>query len=200
MTLLSSIPAMLGLIFLAKPILITLFLRGNFTELDVLMTSKSLIMFSIGLPAFMLVKMLASAFYSQRDYKTPVKVGAVAILVNFIFNLILIKPLAHAGLALSTSIAAYVNAWLLLLKLRKTAMYEKYRYWLKLFIKLFSSAIIISCWLYYWCPEYLIWIYLSNTKKVLYLLALISSSILVYIISLLICGLRYSDIKGVTRT
>ena len=126
-TTLSAIPSMIGLACLASPILVTLFLRGNFTEVDVIMTSKSLVMFSIGLPAFMLVKVFASALYAQKDYKTPVKIGMIAILVNIILNLIFIRPLAHAGLALSTSLAGYVNAILLLINLRKTDIYQRYK-------------------------------------------------------------------------
>ena len=195
-TALSGIPSMIGLALLASPILVTLFLRGNFTEFDVTMTSKSLGMFSLGLPAFMLVKVFASALYAQKDYKTPVKVGLVAIVVNIILNLIFIKPLAHAGLALSTSLAGYVNAVLLLIFLRKTEVYQRYENWGNFFVKIFIAALSVVGWLYISSPDYDTWISLSSFEMISRLFYLIFSSMLIYFLILYICGFRYIDIKG----
>ncbi|MCW5588725.1 MAG: murein biosynthesis integral membrane protein MurJ [Legionellales bacterium] len=105
-----GIPATLGLYLLSGPILATLFHYGEFKIHDVVMASQSLQAFSLGIPAFMLIKILASGFYARQDIKTPVKIGVIALITNTLLNLILIFPLAHAGLALATSLAAWLNA------------------------------------------------------------------------------------------
>ena len=105
--LLIGVPAALGLGLLADGLLSTLFQHGAFDRHSVIMSARSLIAFSLGLPAFMLIKILATSFYAQKNISTPVKIACVALLVNLVLNFILIKPLAHAGLALSTSIAAW---------------------------------------------------------------------------------------------
>ena len=112
--LLVGIPSSLGLLILAGPLLATLLGHGKFNAFDVMMTRESLMTFAIGVQAFMLVKVLASGFYAKQNIKTPVKVAAFSMLCNMVLNAILIFPLAHAGLALATSISAYVNAGLLL--------------------------------------------------------------------------------------
>ena len=112
-TMLIGIPAGLGLILLAGPMLSTLFQYGEFTSRDVDMASRSLISYAIGLVGFILIKVLASGYFSRQDTKTPVKIGVVAMFANIILNLILIIPLAHAGLALATSLATFINAGLL---------------------------------------------------------------------------------------
>src|SRR5690606_19849255 len=70
-TLLISLPATLGLITLAEPMVATLFQRGKFTAQDTVMASQALIAYSVGLPSFMLLKVLASGFYARQDIKTP---------------------------------------------------------------------------------------------------------------------------------
>ncbi len=128
--LLVGIPSVIGLLLLASPILTTLLQHGRFSEHDVLMTSQSLLAFALGVPAFMLVKILASGFYAKQDIKTPVKIAAIAMVTNIVLNAALITPLAHAGLALATSLAAMLNASLLLMALYKQRIYIPSRGWL----------------------------------------------------------------------
>jgi len=196
MAMLSAIPAMLGLIYLAAPIMLTLFQRGNFSYHDAIMTSKSLIGFAFGLPAFMLIKVLTSAMYSQKNYKTPVKIGAISMLVNLILNIILIKPFAHAGLAFATSIAAYVNAGLLWFYLRKSPLYVNFDAWTKFFTQLLITSGLMLGWLIFWSPEISVWLDFSSIKKVLYLLGLVGSSLIIYLLGLVLTGIRKKDLQG----
>ncbi|WNK20597.1 murein biosynthesis integral membrane protein MurJ [Halomonas piscis] len=119
MVLLLGLPAALALAVLAEPLLITLFHYGAMTEQDIHMAAMSLRAYALGLPAFMLIKVLAPGFFARQDTKTPVKVGMVAMVANMGFNLALIWPLAHAGLALATSLSAFLNAGLLAFLLRR---------------------------------------------------------------------------------
>src|SRR5690606_22132064 len=106
-------PAALALALLAEPLLISLFHYGAMTDNDIVMASMSLRAYALGLVAFMLIKVLAPGFFARHDTKTPVKVGIIAMVANMVFNLILIWPLAHAGLALATALSAFLNAGML---------------------------------------------------------------------------------------
>ena len=100
--LLIGLPAALALALLAEPLIATLFHYGEVTDRDVTMAAQSLRAYSAGLLAFMLIKVLAPGYFARQDTKTPVKIGIIAMVANMAFNLALIFPLAHAGLALAT--------------------------------------------------------------------------------------------------
>jgi putative peptidoglycan lipid II flippase len=108
-----AIPATLALLLITKPLIITLFYYGKFSQYDVSMTEKSVLAYAFGLPAFMLAKILSSACYACQDLKTPVKYSTIAIAINILLSLIFIKPLAHAGLAFATTCSSWLNVILL---------------------------------------------------------------------------------------
>jgi putative peptidoglycan lipid II flippase len=97
--------------------------HGAFTMADTIATYKTLIAFAIGLPASLAVKIFASTFYANQDTRTPVKIAVVCVIINLFFNLILMRPLGYVGLALSTSIAIWVNAAMLALYLHKRKLF-----------------------------------------------------------------------------
>ena len=118
-----AVPAALGLAALAGPLLATLFQRGAFSPQDVAMAARSLMAYALGLAGFILVKVLAAAFHARQDTRTPVRIALRALGANAVLNLLLVWPLAHAGLALATSLASLLNAALLLrVALAGTAM------------------------------------------------------------------------------
>ena len=103
-------PAAVALIVLAEPILVTLFQYGALTPRDVEMAALSLRAYSLGLVAFMLVKVLAPGYYARKDTATPVRFGIIAMVANMVMNVLFTLPLmyfwniGHMGLALATSI------------------------------------------------------------------------------------------------
>jgi putative peptidoglycan lipid II flippase len=103
------IPASIGLMVLAHPIVRILFQRGEFTEYSTMITTSALFFYTFGLFAYAGIKILVSAYYSMGDTRTPVKTASVSLLVNLVLNLILMWPLKVGGLALATSIAAMFN-------------------------------------------------------------------------------------------
>lgn len=121
-TLLLGAPAAVGLAVLAGPMIATLFLSDVFDAQDVLMSRLSLMAYASGLLAFILIKVLAPGYYARQDTRTPVKIGMIAMGANILFNLVLIFPLQHAGLALATSLSAYLNGWLLYRGLRQNGV------------------------------------------------------------------------------
>ena len=116
-----AIPSLIGLSICAEHLISTLFQRGEFLYSDVIQASKSLIAFSIGLPFFMMMKVLVPAFFSRKDTKTPMYAAIAALLVNVILNYIFAIKLGygHTGLALASSIAAILSSSILFIILVK---------------------------------------------------------------------------------
>ena len=114
-----TIPATVGLIILREPIINTLWERGEFLASTTDGTAIALLYYSIGLCAYSGIKIIAPAFYSLQDTKTPAKIGIYSMILNTVLNLLLMGPLQHGGLALATSIAALFNVALLIYYLRK---------------------------------------------------------------------------------
>jgi len=132
-----TIPATIGLIILREPIVNTLWERGAFLHTTTQNTAVALLYYSIGLCAFSGIKIIAPAFYSLQDTKTPAKIGIYSMCLNVILNLILMGPLKHGGLALATSLSALFNVIVLLHYLRKRLGLLEGR-------KIFNSSIKVS--------------------------------------------------------
>ena len=111
--LLLTIPAAIGLAVLSLPIVTVLFQRGAFGDAESLATSAALSAYALGLPAYVLIKVLAPGFFAREDTKTPVKIAIICLIANIIFVLALIGPLQHVGIALATALSAWLNAILL---------------------------------------------------------------------------------------
>ena len=136
--LLFSLPAFLGIFILSDEIVTFLFYRGQFDLFDVEQTSLALVALSFGLPAFIMIKILVIPFFAKEDTITPIKVSLFSISINLILNLLLIDEFKHVGLAISTSVAAWVNMIILIsLLIREKIKFEKD-------IITFSIKVIIS--------------------------------------------------------
>ncbi len=139
-----AVPAAAALIVLSMPIIVTLYRYGAFSAQAAVQTHWVLIAFALGLPAFVLIKVLAPGFYARQDTRTPVKIGSIALVANMVFNGILIWPLAAAGLALATTLSGLLNAWLLYRGLRRDAVYRPHPGWRRLTIQVgLASAVMV---------------------------------------------------------
>jgi putative peptidoglycan lipid II flippase len=118
MMLMLNVPATIGLIALAHPIVALLLERGKFTPLDTGATAIALVFYAPGLLGYSAVKIASPSFYSLRDSRTPVTVSVVSVLVNLSINLMLVRVMQYRGLALGTSLAAIFNAGVLIWLLR----------------------------------------------------------------------------------
>lgn len=114
-----TLPSMLGLLWLAEPIIVTLFEQGRFTHPDSIHTAHALQAYGIGLVAFAWARVLSTACYAEKDSRTPMRYAAISVAVNIVLAAVLMWPLDYIGLALATSLAAFVNVTLLLLHLRR---------------------------------------------------------------------------------
>lgn len=106
-------PASIGLIVLKEPIIALIFERGAFSVASTHYTAQALFCYALGLVFFSGIRILATAFYSLQDTLTPVKVASFCLIFNAILGILLMIPLKHAGLALTTSIVALINVILL---------------------------------------------------------------------------------------
>lgn len=114
-----TLPAMVALIVSAEPIVRGLFQYGHFTSEDTVKCAWALAGFSIGLPSYILVKVLTPGFYARQDTRTPVRFAMISVAVNIAANLALIPLIAHLGPPLATALSSTVNVTMLYLTLRK---------------------------------------------------------------------------------
>ncbi len=112
-SLLLTVPGAAALLVVAHPIVTVLFERGAFGAAESAATAGALGAYAVGLPAYVLIKVLGPGFFAREDTTTPVKVAAACVALNLALNLALMGPLLHVGIALATAISAWVNAFLL---------------------------------------------------------------------------------------
>lgn len=194
MVLLLGLPAALALIIIAEPVLTTLFYSNKVTEFDIAMSAASLKAYGFGLVAFMLIKVLATGFYSRQDTKTPVKIGIIAMVANMVFNLMLVFWLDHVGLALATMLSAYVNMGLLLRGLLKQGAYRVGQGWSVFGLRLIlANAALVGLLLL--LPDAQQWFEWSTWQRIGVLGLVVASGLLVYAAVLFALGLRPRDFK-----
>jgi putative peptidoglycan lipid II flippase len=114
-----NVPATVGLIVLAQPIVRVLFERGAFTPADTVATAAALQLYALGLLGYSVVRIASPTFYALGRNRTPVQVSVATVLFNAVLNYLLVTTIGYRGLALGTSIAALFNASLLLILLRR---------------------------------------------------------------------------------
>ncbi|MGB8711961.1 MAG: murein biosynthesis integral membrane protein MurJ [Onishia taeanensis] len=188
--LLLGLPAALALGVLAEPLLITLFHYGAMTDHDIAMAAMSLRAYALGLVAFMLIKVLAPGFFARQDTKTPVKIGIIAMVANMVFNLLLIWPLAHAGLALATALSAFLNAGLLARGLRREGVLVFQPGWGRFALQLGGGCVVMGLGLYLLAPNWQVWLGWGLWPRVATLAALVTGGALAYFAWLAALGVR----------
>lgn len=191
-----SIPAMFGLIMLANPIIHIIYERGAFSTKDTVDTSCALTAFAFGLPAFILAKILTPIFYANLDTKTPYKITLYSLGINTLINFLLLIPLEHFGIAIGSSIAAWINVWLLN---KYTKNYGNFRITsdTKLFaLKILFNSVLMSMFIYL-TQYYFRHLFYSEhfIIKVISLLGTISVAILIFISFSFIQNLHKTLIK-----
>ena len=217
--LLISLPAMLALVLLAKPILATLLQHGRFTAHDVDMAALSLSALSFGLPAFALVKVVAPAFYARQDTKTPVRAGIVAMIANMVMNVVFVAllfslwhtpeqggdgwldsiakvPGLHMGLALASALASYLNLAQLWIGLRRDGIYVGQPGWTahlaRLAISCAAMVAVIVAFLAAW-PDWSAW---DTATRVWRLAIMIAAAGGAFVVVLFAAGFRLRDLKA----
>jgi putative peptidoglycan lipid II flippase len=108
-----ALPATAALLVLAEPVIVVLFQRGAFDAVAASATAAALVAYAAGLPAYVLIKVLAPGFYAREDTTTPVRIAVACVALNTLAALALMGVLGHVGIALATALSAWVNCALL---------------------------------------------------------------------------------------
>ena len=194
--LLLGLPSAVGLFLLAGPMIATLFQSEVFTASDVMMSRRSLMAYSLGLVSFILIKVLAPGYYARQDTRTPVRIAVIAMASNMVFNIILVFPLAHAGLALATSLSASLNAFLLFRGLRREGVYRPQSGWGLLILRGVGACALMGL-LLYWAPADIdTWFRMGTWERVWWLLFWILAGAVSYFVALFSFGIRLRHFRG----
>ena len=200
--LLIAVPATVALWLLAEPILTALFQYGAFTTNDVTMAAASLRAYTLGLGAFMLIKVLAPGYYARQDMKTPVKIGIVAMVSNMVLNVLFVFPLmwyfdmGHVGLALATSASAWINAALLYRGLRRGGIPLTGVFDIRYMVRLWVAVTVMAGVIYVSVPDLRDWFAADMSWRVTRLLMIVTAGAVSFAGVLALLGLRVAEIKG----
>ncbi|MEM8817230.1 MAG: murein biosynthesis integral membrane protein MurJ [Pseudomonadota bacterium] len=201
LVLLIAAPAAAGLVLLAEPLVASIFYGGAFSAEDVMLTALALKAFALGLIGFSFVKILAPAYFARENTVTPVRIGLIALAVNFVLSVTLAWYLtraghaaAHAGLALAISIAAILNAALLYRGLRREAVIEHGEGWLALLLRVTLAGVAMCVILTILAEPVSWWLDASLAERVLKLALSVAAGAITYLIALFVLGMRPSQL------
>jgi putative peptidoglycan lipid II flippase len=200
--LLVGLPAALGLLLLAEPLVLTVFQRGAFDLDDARMTALALMAMSIGVPGFMLSKVLAPAFFARQDTRTPMRAAITTVAFNVALTVLLVTPMwllaipgAHAGIALATALAGLLNPWLLWRALGRQQLFQPGAGWTRYALQLLGACVLMTATvllLRQWIGD---WAALSEAARWGGTLLLVAAGALAYALGLLAAGLRPRDLR-----
>ena len=193
-----GVPAVIGLVMLAEPIILTLFERGEFRSADSSMASSSLIALAFGLLAFMLIKILTPSFFARQQPKKPMYVALASMILNAFLAWLLAFYLgyAHVGLALASTISAFFTVVTLLFILYKDNVYNASKGWIVFLFKTSLASLVLILLLYYFGKEVDYLRQIGEFSRFLYIIKIILIGIFGYFLSLWILGLRIKDFSS----
>lgn len=143
------VPASIGAMILATPVVRILFERGAFNDRSTTLTATALVFYSIGMVGFGLRDILGKVFYSLKDTKTPMINGVIAVVLNIVLNIVLVKVMGHGGLALATSLSALICIVLLFISLKKKIGYYGQDKIKSTFIKILVASLVMGVGTYF---------------------------------------------------
>lgn len=196
------LPAAVGLLVFSGPLVATLFNYGEFNAYDTRMVTWALTTYSTGLLSFTLVKVLLPGFYARHDSKTPFRTAIVAVFANLFLNLVITIPWAragylapHAGLALSTSLASFVNAGQLYYSLRKEGIYAPTEGWGPLLWRVLFANLVMAGLLLFVAGDLNLWMGRSALHRAEWLAFWLLTAMAVYFATLFLAGFRLGHLR-----
>ncbi len=148
-----TVPAAVALAIVPQPLISAIYEHGAFMASDTAAVVPALIAYAAGLPAFILVKVFAPGFYAREDTKTPVKIAILCVAVNIIGNLILMQYYEHVGLAMATTLSAWLNASLMGMVLLRRKHFVPDASLLFAVLKMLIAAAVMGGLLYWLVPQ-----------------------------------------------
>lgn len=197
-----GLPAMVALAVLAGPLVSTLFQHARFTEHDVRMTRWALIGFAFGFMGFSMVKVLIPGFYARQETRIPVRYGVIALSVGMVMSVVLVGGMLltgfaapHMGLAISTSINAWVNAILLLRRLRRDGIYTPGKGWWPFGARLLLANLALAVLAWWLAGSLDSWMHADSIARVIRMAKIVGLGAVVYFGVLWLCGMRLSHFR-----
>jgi putative peptidoglycan lipid II flippase len=197
LVLLLGMPAALGLFLLAGPMVSTLFQHAAFTARDVSMTAWALGAYAFGFLGFSFVKILIPGFYARQQTGTPLRLGMIAFGIGMVLSISITLILLHldfvaphAGIAASTATAAWINASLLFLRLRRDGAYRPAAGWPRYLLQIGIASLAMSLFLIVMAGPLASWTEAPALNRILRLAGLVGGGALIYLTVLVACGLR----------
>ena len=200
LSMLLALPAAAALMIIPEEIITVLFQHGEFTETASLATAMALLAFATGLPAYVLVKILAPGFFAREDTTTPVVAGVLAMILNVILSLVLIRYIDHVGIAVATSLSSWFNVIFLFITLRRRGHYTADKRLLRRLVGIILATIIMAGSLYI-ARDFLDSLFAGDvTNRIMALGALVAGGGGIYVIGVLITGAApLTDIKNMLK-
>lgn len=193
--LLFGLPATAALVILSDELIATLFFHGVMESRDVLMAGASLAAYGAGLAGHMLVKVLAPGYFSRQDMISPVRFGIIAMVANMGLNLVLIWHFKHVGLAIATTISAFLNAALLYVGLSRLGLINFYNKDNVLFLsRLIVATFIMTSLIYYFNPSIDWWLQIDSVARVIRMLSICLLGAFSYFLVLALSGLNLKSL------
>jgi putative peptidoglycan lipid II flippase len=195
-----TLPATIALMVCGVPIIAALFQHGHFSGADAHATAQALAAFSVGLPSYILVKVLTPGYYARSDTRTPVRYATVSMVANLVLNLAFIVPLQHMGPPLATAIASTINVALLYRTLNKRGQFVpdaqlRRRAW-----RLLVAAVTMGVAMFFLNDLFAPYVTGSSVQRWVALLVLVSTGGAVYAAATLAIGaFRLADIRKLVR-
>lgn len=197
MLLVIGLPAMLGLLLVAGPLVATLFNYHSFTTYDTRMTRYALMAYAFGFMGFSLVKILVTGFFAREDSRTPVRCAVISLAVAMAGNLLFVGLFVwldwaapHVGLALGTSLGAFVNAGLLYRYLRRDAVYRPGPGWARLIGPVFVASVVMTALIVFGMADMPVWLARDMVQRAAWLLFWITAAVAAYFSVLALLGVR----------
>ena len=197
-----ALPSAVGLFLLAGPMLTTIFFGGRFNAGDVDMATISLMAYSFGLLGFTLVKVLAPGYFARQDIRTPVRIGVIALIANMVLNVLIVVPWVrsgapgpHAGLAVATSLSAFLNAGMLWRGLYKNGVWRPRPGWRRFLIQVAVASVVMGMLLYAFIDPAGAWMAADLWTRCIWLAMSVGGGAVGYVAALFAVGLRPASLR-----
>jgi putative peptidoglycan lipid II flippase len=192
LVLLFALPCAMALLVFPEPLVAVLFHRGAFTAADVTQTVRALQGYGVGLMGLIAIKILAPGFYARQDTRTPVRIAVAVLVLTQMLNAVFwffVPSLQHAGLALSISLGALVNAAWLFIGLRRAGAYLPAPGWGGFSLRVLVATTLLTGWLA-WGAQAIDWVGQAGWARVGLLAGMLAGAVLLYFGALLAMGLN----------
>ena len=189
-----GVPATVALVYLSDALIATLFYQGEMTGRDVSMSGAALAAYGAGLLGHMWVKVLAPGYFARQNTRTPVKYGVIALVSNMVLNLMLVWHLAHVGLALATSLSAFLNAGLLFFGLYREGTLRLNPGWIRFLVQVGFAGLAMLLGLHFLVPGMETWLADDFFLRLGRMLLICLAGSVIYAAALLLSGVNLREL------